>query len=307
MPNYLQNADLAAFGVPNATPDQIQRASAQIDAYTGRREGLIWTPDASGNPCYMVGLQPSITLTAATAITPGTNVVVTVAGPTTMIQVGDVYVIDIAAPAVTEALKVVSITGNQIVFYQANFAHAVGAILAGGLVINEKRIMPQNRPITRVSRTPVANVLSGVGRYGYMRRGDDAIGSIDTYNLLAVMSKFGGPPAWETWTPQANSIDPQTGDIWVPAGILLAYYTEVRIWYVAGWTYATLPYEIKQACANIVNSETALAGLPGTVQSFKSGDTALTRFQKIGNNVNSLLIDDDTKQLLEPYRVQVMA
>ncbi len=43
MSQYLQGADLAAFGVPNATTAQIEQASALIDAYTNRPEGLTYT------------------------------------------------------------------------------------------------------------------------------------------------------------------------------------------------------------------------------------------------------------------------
>lgn len=304
---YLQGADVAAYGVSSATNAQIQQASAQIDAFLSRREGLIWAPDAAGNPCYMAGASPELTLTLAGAISPGTNVSATLNGPTGMLQVGSVLMADIATPAATEALVVQSVTGQQVVFASVAYSHSANAQLDSGLTIVEQRTMPENRPITMLSRTPVMRVISGVGRYGYMRRGQDAIGSIDTYNLLAVMSKFGGPPAWEPWTPQANSIDPQTGTVWVPAGVLLAYYTEVRMHYVSGWTYATLPYEIKQACANIINNIMATSGMPGTFQKMAAGDTSMQRFNAQPGVLNSLLIDDDTKLLLKPYESRVLA
>lgn len=43
MSEYLQGGDAAAFGVPNATPQQIQQASAVIDTFTARPEGLTYT------------------------------------------------------------------------------------------------------------------------------------------------------------------------------------------------------------------------------------------------------------------------
>ena len=236
---YLQGGDLDDYGASTATAAQIQQASAQIDAFLQRREGLLWAPDAAGSPAYMVGMAPALTLTLGTSIAPGLSVVATVNGPTAMLQVGAVLIADRASSSLVEALTVQAVLGNQVTFTAVQFAHAVGATLDLGLTITEQRTMPENRPLTMVSRTPVLNVLSGVGRYGYMRRGQDSVGSIDTYNLLAVMSKFGGPPAWEAWTPQANSIDPLTGQIWVPAGVLLAYYTEVPfITWPAGRTRA---------------------------------------------------------------------
>jgi hypothetical protein len=305
--SYLKGADLAGFGVPNATPAQIQQASAQIDAYLARREGLVWAPDGNGNPCYMVGANADLTLQLQSAIEPGATVVVNVTGPTGMLQLGAPLIVDAATPGITEALVVVAVIGQQVTFQNVQFAHAANATLQTGLTIVEQRTMPDDRPITMVSRTPVMQIISGAGRYGYMRRGQDAVGSIDTYNLLAVMSKFGGPPAWEPWTPQANSCDPQTGTVWVPAGVLLAYYTEVRIHYVAGWTYASLPTEIKQACANIISNITAVSGMPGTMQRLSAGDTTMQRFNNQPGVLNSLVIDDDTKALLAPYRARMYA
>ncbi|MDA8256533.1 MAG: hypothetical protein M0Z99_12985 [Betaproteobacteria bacterium] len=296
MPSYLQGADLAAFGVPTATAAQITAASSLIDGYLSRREGLIWVPDANGSPAYMQGLQPTISLALGAAIAPGLAVQVTVTGPTSMIAPGSVLIADIATPAATEALVVQAIMGQVVTFVNVQFAHLQGAVLAAGLTIVEQRTMPQGRPITQISRTPIVNALSGVGRYGYQRRGDDGFGNMDTYNLLAVMSKFGGPPAWEPFNLQANSIDPQTGEIWVPAGVLLAYYTEVKIHYVAGWTYASLPSEIKQACAQLV---TVMAQSPqmGNIRSYKAGDTAITM-------ATASYFSDDTKTLLVPYHAR---
>ena len=59
---YLSGTDLEAYGVPTATTAQVQRASALIDAYLKRPEGCVWVPDTVGNPCYMAGLDPTITL-----------------------------------------------------------------------------------------------------------------------------------------------------------------------------------------------------------------------------------------------------
>lgn len=304
---YLESADYSAFGVPNATAAQVQQASAQIDVYLARKEGLIWAPDANGNPAYMTGPSPSASLKLSAAIVPGTSVVVNLTGPTGMLKVGSVLVIDIGNSGAVEALNVQAVLGQQVTFANVQFSHASGATLSAGLTIVEQRTMPEDRPITILAQTPVISMLSGVGRYGYMRRGQDAVGSIDTYNLLAVMSKFGGPPAWEVWAPQANSCDPETGTVWVPAGVLLAYYTEVRIHYVAGWTYATLPTAIKQACANIINNIAATSGMPGTMQRMKAGDTEMQRFPGQPGVLNSFVIDDDTKSLLMPFRARLFA
>jgi hypothetical protein len=49
MAEYLQGGDLAAFGVPSATPAQIQQASLLIDAYVDRPEGLTFTGSVMDN------------------------------------------------------------------------------------------------------------------------------------------------------------------------------------------------------------------------------------------------------------------
>ncbi len=304
---YLQGADLVAYGVASATAPQIQQASSLIDTFLARREGLLYGVDGAGSPAYMLGLNASYSLTLTAPLAPGTAVSAVVTGPTGMIQVGSVFVIDVATPSLTENLVVQSVTGQTLIFASVQFAHSAGATLSDGLLIAEQRTMPQNRPITQLSRWPIVSVPSGVGRYGYQRRGDDGYSNIDTYNLLAVMSKFGGPPAWEPFTPQANSIDPLTGQFWVPAGVLLAYYTEVRVHYVAGWTYASLPSDIKQACANIINAATAQANVPGNVQKYAAGTFSIQRFAAQRGEINSALIDDDTKVLLSPYRARMFA
>lgn len=294
---YLQGADLATYGATSATAAQITAASALIDGYLGRREGLLWAADANGSPAYMEGLSASIALTFSAAVNPGSAVQATLTGPTAMIAPGDVLVADIATPGSTEALVIQSISGQTATFKAVQFAHAQGSALSAGLVISEQRTMPQNRPITQVSRFPVANALSGVGRYGYQRRGDDGFGSMDTFNLLAVMSRFGGPPSWEPFTLQSNSIDPHTGQMWIPAGVLLAYYTEVKIQYVAGWSYAGLPPEIKQSCANIINAQANFPELNGNIQTLKTGAAQITRFK-------DTVLDADTKTMLDQYRAR---
>lgn len=305
MPAYLQGADLDAYGVATATGAQITAASALIDAHLSRREGLLYGVDANGVPAYMLGMSAGATLSLVSAIAPGVAVQATISGPAAMLRPGTVLIADQATPSLTEALVVQSVLNQVVTFAAVQFAHASGAQLLEGLTIAEQRTMPQDRPITQVSRAPIVAALSGVGRYGYQRRGDDGFGSMSTFNLLAVMSKFGGPPAWEPFTLQANSIDPQTGQLWIPAGVLLAYYTEVRVHYIAGWTYASLPYEIKQACANIINNQMALQGIPGTVQKAQTGAGSITRFAGPAGMQPSAAIDADTAALLAPYKARM--
>lgn len=296
--SYLQSTDYATFGVPVSTSaGQVNQASAIMDGYMARPEGLLWTPDAKGNPCYMSAKTPLIVLTSSGSIAVGQNVNVTVTGGYAGIQPGMVAILDRANPSLTEACIVNSVTGNVVQLTNVQLSHAPGCLLEFGMVIFEERQMPSGRPITVVSRTPVMMVLAGQGRYGYPRRGNSGAYAVNEYNLLAAVTKFGGPPIWEIFDQTKVGVDPNTGELWAPAGILLAYYTEIRFSYIAGYQYASLPSQIKQACANIINSMTNMP-MNGSIKSQRAGDTGLERF-------GATYFDEDTKSMLDPFRARL--
>ncbi|MGZ3307269.1 MAG: hypothetical protein ACXU85_01790 [Xanthobacteraceae bacterium] len=300
MNQYLQGDDLIAFGVQNATTQQVSSASVLIDAYVKRPEGLLYAPDVNGNPCYMTGMSPESAFTSPNAITPGSNVVVTVNGPLAIVEPGKVLILDRANASVVEPVLVVTVAGNQVTLANVHFSHDAGVLLEGGLVITEEKYMPQDRPITNVAQTPVMRLMAGQGRYGYGRRGRVNIGSMDDFNLLATMSHFGGPPAWESFDVLHAGFDPRSGKVWVPSGVMLAYFSEVRLQYVAGFTYATLPPAVKQACANIISAQAMFPMLNGNIKAFQAGESKAQRFA-------DTMLDSDTKQLLMPYCARVMA
>ncbi len=294
---YLLPQDYAAFGLkPTTTADQVQRASAFIDGYLKRAEGLVWLPDASGAPAYMAAPSPQMTLHSAGAIPTGNSIAVPYAGPAFDNNIiGEVVVLDRGNPGAVEACVISAVAPGQVTLSGVKFPHAAGATLDFGLVITEERQLPNERSVARVAATPVMRLLSGLGRYGYGRRSEQKAGDIEEFNLLATVSSFGGPPLWVPWDVGSASVSPFTGEIWVPAGVLLAYYSEVRIRYVGGWSQAGLPGAIKQACANItaVLQET---GLGANIRARGSKDGIRT--EKFENT----LIDADTRQMLEPYR-----
>lgn len=297
---YLEAADYAAYGVPaSATLAQVVQATKLIDSYIKRPEGLLWGADGNGNPCYMLNATPkaSLQLVSPIAASPGVPFTATVTGPTMQIQVGDVFTVDVANPAETENLVVVSVTGQSVQFQGCTFPHLAGAIMSTGLLVTEQRYIPGDRPMTRFSRLPVVNCVAGSGRYGYGRRSDDAYSQIDTFNLLAVMSRFGGPPSWELWLPQSNQVDTSSGTLWVPAGVMLAYYSEIRYHYVAGWQYATLPDDIKTACGQLVNAIIQSGPLLGNVSARQAGGSRLQYF-------TASQLSADVKAMLDPYRIK---
>jgi hypothetical protein len=297
---YLDPGEYAAYGLPSsATAAQVQTASSLIDQFTKRPEGLLWTADATGNPLYMTGLSPSQTFTADQTVTPGSSVTVPVSGPINLLQQGDTLILDRANAEVAEAVTVIATSAGAVILKAVANAHASGSLLEGGLTIVEQKFLPGMRPITTLSRNPVARITSCSGRYGYGRRGDAGGSNINEFNLLAALSQFGGPPVWEVFDPLNTDVDSRTGQTWIPAGIMLAYYTEVKIRYLAGFTTATLPDTIKQACAMLVQ---AVANSPnlGAVKSYKAGDTQIVRWA-------DTMISGDVRSMLLPFQVRAFA
>lgn len=304
--SYVTSGDLTTYGAPASTAGQIIQASIMVDMYLKRPEGLVWNPDSIGQPCYMAALTPSLSFAAPGGLSPGSNVAAAVTGPTNMLQVGDVLILDRADPSLTEAVIVNAITpGVSIGFQSVLNSHAGGVALEAGLVIQEQRFLPDQRPLTTLGRTPVARIIGGTGRYGYGRRGDVGAENINDFNLLAALSKFGGPPVWEIFAGSNNAlgtsidVDPNTGQTWIPAGIMLAYYTEVKVRYVAGFQASAIPAAVKLATIQLL---AALAESPnlGAVKSYKAGDTSITRFADTN-------ISGDVRLALQRYQARTFA
>lgn len=306
---YLQSADYAAFGVPNATAAQVASASALIDAYIQWPMGLLCVNDANGLPAYMASQTPDLTLVSTAAFGPGNGVQVPVTGQLAQVTIGDAVVLDRAVPSKCETVQVTGINGQVVTLgsmsanqpYGVTIAHGIGCTMETGMVITEQRYVPRGRSEVMLSYAPVARIIGGTGRYAYGRRGDTGYSNMDDFNLLSAVTQFGGPPLWELW-PANNpaGVDRQTGKVWVPAGVMLAYYSEVNIRYVAGFTYAQLPSAVKQACANIVAMLGMYPELAGNTKSYRAGDTQIERF--VASN-----LDADVKGMLSPYRARGFA
>lgn len=259
-------------------------------------------PDYLGQPAYMVGLDPTASFTSASSISSGTLVPVTVTGaPVNRSLVGEVLILDRANPASLEAVTIFDAnpTTGVLILQSVTTSHTGPVTMELGLTISEERALPANRSQTRVSRFPVYRIQSAFGRYGYGRRGNQISGQMQEFNLLATISSFGGPPVWQPIDTTQIDINSATGELWVPAGLLLAYYSEVRLRYIAGWSQSAVPPVIKQAVANIIS---AFGDTPTTanIRSISAAGISMSR-------QSASFLDDDTKHMLEPYKARVWA
>lgn len=304
---YLQDGDLAAYGVPDATAAQVIAASTVIDGHLKRPEGLVWNADAAGNPAYMAAAvsltnTAPLSLTAPGAIAPGSNVVVPVTGGVQAVAVGEALILDRANSELCEAVVVVAVSPNTspatVTLQSVGNSHSGGALLDMGLTIKQHKFMPSGRPLTTLAYTPVMRLLSGQGRYGYDRRGAASRYQVDEFNLLASLSHFGGPPVWEFFPLQNTGVDAGSGQVWVPAGVMLAYYSEVNLWYVAGFPYANLPAAVKSVCAQLINAAANVPQLGAAAKAYKAGDSSFQLFA-------STLLSGDMKRELDPYRAKL--
>ena len=297
---YLAPAEYAAYGVPAATPlPQVVQAGEIVNQIVKRPEGLVWVPDATGAPAYMAGLTPTMTYTLTTPIAPGTNVPATIAPAiATPDLVGDVLIIARGDTGVCEAVVVSAVTGrDSITLDTVRYAHAAAATLDAGLTITEERGLPGGRNITRVSRGPIVNVLGLQGRYGYGRRSDQIAGDTLDFNIFAAVQAFGSTPSWVTLNPRDASISPSTGEVWVPAGLLMTHFRDVRTRYVAGYAAANLPPAVKIATATLIAAVAGSTDVSPQVRMYRAGDTSITRF-------GASNVDPDTAAMLKPYEAR---
>lgn len=277
-----------------------EQASAIVDAYLKRPEGLVYQTDNTGAPIYMAALSPTLTFKIAGAISPGANVSVGVLPAIVRPDmIGEVLILD-AGQDIQEACVVVATSGNnQITLGTVINSHALAAKAQAGLVITEDRSLPSKRSIARVAKWPIASVLSLLGRYAYGRRSDQIGGLYQEVNLLASIQAFGGPPEWIPVPVAQCSWSDATGEIWVPAGLLLAYYSDARIKYVAGYPANGVPDPIVRASAAIAAALQANSNFGGQISALKAGGTSMTRF--FASNV-----DADTLRSIDPFIARTM-
>ena len=105
-----------------------------------------------------------------------------------------------------------------------------------------------------------------------------------------------------------TSVNYVTGEMWIPAGILLAYFTDVRVWYVAGFAAGAIPDPVKRATArivtNMINMPPELMG--GLARRVTVGSRSIDRLTHTtpgrGPAAGNTIIDQNTMALLDDFR-----
>lgn len=298
---YLSQDDYLTYGVQTTTPQAVTQASALVDAYLRRREGMQYMTDAAGVPAYMAGLSPSLNFTIAGGIATGSNIVVPMPTGLSMYGfLGDVAIIDRNTKSACEACVVSAVTNTSITLASVNNSHAANVTVEFGLTIAEQQPLPSQRAIARAGSWPIVRLISATGSYRYGRRINQQAGEYYDQSLLQMMQTFGGPPPWIPISVQSCDFNPMTGEIFIPTGVYLATYSDVRLYYVAGFSQVNIPSIIKAATAKAILAGINTADLVGGVKKAQAGGTVIERF------ANTVLSDDERAQL-DLYRARLFA
>jgi len=294
--NYIASADYAAYGVPNATTVQVDQASNIVDAALGRTEGLLYATSTAGAPLYMLRKPAETSRTISANVNPGALVQVSITSGAILQQGTSLVLNKLGTTAEVCKIQQVIDANTVVLAFVAN-AHISGETAETGLTVEETVKLAKNRNFVVIRRNPIVKLVSVIGRVTYARRGDLAHqATMQDFSMIAAISAFGGAPIWQDVQVPDSSIDVQNGNIWCPIGLAMIPYNEVKLSYIAGYTYASLPMQIKQATANVMQ---AIAESPASaaIKTFKAGDTQMERFL-------STIIDDETRALLSPFEVR---
>lgn len=298
--SYLAQNEYITYGVQTTTPQgAVTQASALVDAYLQRREGLQYNIDANGLPAYMAALSPSLSLNIAGGIPTGSSVVVPVtAGLNLGSMVGDVVILDRLIQASCEAAVITAATKTSITLATVAQTHTANTTVEFGLTVSEQISLPSRRSIARVAAWPPVRLISGLGSYRYGRRIDQSAGQYYDQSILQIMQTFGGPPPWIPFDVSTADVNIVTCEVFIPTGVYLVSYSDVRLYYVAGFSQNNIPSVVKAATAAIINAKLNTDGLQGGLKIARAGDTMLQRFE-------NTVLDEDTRQQLSIYKARM--
>ena len=198
----------------------------------------------------------------------------------------------------------------------------------------ERILIPETRNIFRVAYTPMVGIdatvqasLSGLnavsgnhfytgfipdvaskldgslsaivgisGRYSYGRKSASSVYPDAQYaaNILQVAAFFGGPPQFVPIDITMTDYYDKVGEVWCPAGLMMASYTEILIIYNSGYDPTNMPKNIKHACAALVKNFIARGGGITSVKGYSAG--------KIHVQFSDDLIDTAVERWLTPQK-----
>jgi hypothetical protein len=154
----------------------------------------------------------------------------------------------------------------------------------------ERNKLPQGRPVTRVTYTPLAAAQGATSPFIGVRvrialpRGPNAA------TLAEMLAPFGGPPAWVDLDASQVDYNAATGEIWLPAGLFGNSYSEAELTYTAGYTEA--PDSVKLACAQMIRN----------IESHPAANVRAAQLDQLQlEYFTGSLLDDDVRRLLAPF------
>jgi hypothetical protein len=257
-PEYLFEDELEAFGVPNST--QLPTIMTLVDAASTLIDEYCGRIDGSG-----AGSLVYTTYRQRILLPGGRNI----------IQVA--YTPLVAVSALTVA--------------------ALQASASGGPESPDNNFYTGVKPNTVFKNDgTLTQLVSASGRYGYGRRDMQNVAPDLNYgaNILQVAAFFGGPPQWTPIDISMVDVAEQIGQLWVPAGLYMAQYTEVIIEYNSGYDPRNMPRAIKHACAALVKNFIARGGGVTSITNYSAG--------KIHASFTQALIDPTIELFLNSYK-----
>lgn len=277
-PRFILPNELTAYGLPDANRqsnmlDIVDAASLSIDTYCGRLDG-----DGNGSLVYSTYMERLLIQTRS-------NVVRCSFKPLAGIPASVVNQLSASAnyiptnPNTGEPIK--AVTSNPLM-YKNYFWTGCQANTIG---------------VTNVPGSTLSPFLGASGRYGgTVRPSGVRIWPDANYgvNPLMLAAFFGGPPTWTTIDASMIDFDTKTGEIWVPAGIWAAQYTEIVVVYNSGFHPLYMPNAIKQATVMLIKNFLSRGG----------GTTGLRGINTPGAlNISFTpdLIDEHIQNVLAPF------
>jgi hypothetical protein len=153
-------------------------------------------------------------------------------------------------------------------------------------------------PVTNVPGSTLSPFIGASGRYGgTVRPSGIRVWPDANYgvNPLMIAAFFGGPPNWTTIDAGMIDFDTKTGEIWVPAGLWAAQYTEIVVVYNSGFDPLNMPRAIKQATAMLIRNFLSRGGGTTGLRSINTAGTANISF-------SPELIDEHIDSILQPFK-----